>query len=123
MLKTLFNIVLIFVGLANSAHAYDFQVLNSDLEHSISTEASGEVYENVNSHHYFFDLQIESFSTVSNSDTEPPQFEEITINSYRLSGLSNYFSALHHSQFVRAEHSSIINFHLREILFPFHCFW
>lgn len=123
MLRMLFNILLIFVGLANSVYANDFQVLNSGLQFSVNTESSGEVYENINSHHYFFDVQIEDFTTVFNADTEPTHFEDVNINNYGLSCLNDYFSALQHSQFVKAKQNCIRNFYLREILFPFHSFW
>ena len=123
MLKILFNIILILVGLGNSVHASDFQLLNSDLEHSISIETSDEVYRIETSHRLFFDLQTKEFSVVSNVDREPFQFEENTLNYGTFFCLSNSFTAIEHSQFIISENNSFNNFHLREILFPFHSFW
>ncbi|WP_299105063.1 hypothetical protein [uncultured Winogradskyella sp.] len=123
MLKTLFNIILILVGLGNSVHACDSQLLNSDLEHSVSIETSDEVYSIETSHRLFFDLQTKDFSVVSNVDREPSQSEENTLNNVAILCLSNCFTALQKSQFVRAEHNSFNHFYLKEILFPFHSFW
>lgn len=123
MIKTLFNIILFVVGLGSSAHANDFQLLNSDLEHSIGLDASNEVYKFSTSHHVFFDLQTQDFSVVSIADTEPSQSEETSIDSNAICHRSNYLSNVQRAQFVLAAHSGFDILHLKKTLFPFHSFW
>ena len=123
MFKTLFNIVLILIGLGTAAHASDIQLLSSELQHSINIESSGEIHKLSTSQHLFFNLQTVDRSIVSNSEIKLSQPDEISIEIFGILHRSNHVSTLQHAQFNRYERDNFRNLHLRETLFPFHSFW
>ena len=122
MFKTLFNIIIIAIGFATSAHANTFELLKSTVEQSV-VESSSEVSAFASNHHPYIDVQTEQSSVVTIVNVEPSPSEEISVNYEGLSNRSSQLFALQHALFVRAERDSVIHIHLRAILFPFHSFW
>ncbi|WP_040756126.1 hypothetical protein [Winogradskyella psychrotolerans] len=123
MIKTLFSIVLFLASFGASAHTCDIQLLNSDLEYSLSSDISNEVNAYSTTHHSFFDIQTENYSVVFFSDTEPSRVDRVLESSDGITNRSTQLSAVLRSQFSIAELHSFKNLYLREILFPFHSFW
>lgn len=123
MFRTLFNIVLLFVGLGISAHASDFQLLNSELEFIIPADSTGDLYQLTNSHHQFFDVQTENYSVVTNADREPTRTNKTSTYADNLYYRSHYLSLLQNAQFNLEAHSRFYMFRLRKTLYPFHSFW
>ncbi|REE27476.1 hypothetical protein [Winogradskyella pacifica] len=123
MIKTLFSILLFLASLGTSAHACDTQLLNSDLESSLSIDSSNEIAAYSTTHHSFFDIQTENYSVVFFNDTEPSRVDRVLENSNGITNRSKHLSAVLRSQFSIAEPHSFNTLYLREILFPFHSFW
>lgn len=123
MIKTLFSILLFLAGLGASAHTCDIQLLNSDLESSLSIGSSNEIAAYSSTHRSFFDIQTENYSVVFFSDTEPSRVDRVLENSHGIINRSKHLSVVLRSQFSISELHSFNTFYLREILFPFHSFW
>ncbi|WP_179333465.1 hypothetical protein [Winogradskyella costae] len=124
MIKTLFSILLFLASLGTFAHACDMQLLNSDLELSVSIiDSSNEVVKYSTTHHSFFDIQSENYNVVFFSDTEPSRIDRVLENSNGIINRSQQLSAVLSSQFSNAALQNFNTLYLREILFPFHSFW